>query len=60
MSDGDAFSEIHRQYFHSDDQVSAALAECRLRLLAHTDEYTDDPVEATTLRATWTARLAVG
>ena len=56
ISDGDAFAEVHRQYFHSDDEVTAALAHAGFEVLAHTEEYTDQPVDASTLRATWAAR----
>lgn len=51
-----SFTEQHRQYVHSDDEVCAALADAGLELLSVTDEYTDEPVVDGTLRATWTAR----
>jgi hypothetical protein len=59
MSDGEPFSEVHRQYFHSDDDVRAGLADAGFQVLARTEEYTDRPADLSTLRATWVARLAV-
>ena len=56
VSDGDTFSERHRQYFHSDADVRRALADAGLALLAVTDEYTDASVDEASLRATWVAR----
>jgi hypothetical protein len=55
-SDGDAFTEHHRQYFFSDDQVRGALADAGFAQVTVTEEYTDAPCDASTLRATWTAR----
>ena len=55
-ADGEAFTERHRQYFHSDDDVRQALRDAGLALLAVTDEYTDVPVDDASLRATWVAR----
>ena len=52
----EAYSELHRQVFHTDDQVSAALADAGFRLVSVTEEYTGTPADADTLRATWTAR----
>ena len=54
--DGDTFSERHRQYFHSDAQVRDALIEAGFAVAALTDEYTHQPPDSSTLRATWTAR----
>ena len=54
--DGDSFSERHRQYFHSDADVRAALAEAGFEVVAVGEEYTHEPAGASTLRATWTAR----
>lgn len=51
------FSEEHLQYFHSDDEVRAALSDAGFGAVIVTDEYTDLPATAETLRATWTARL---
>ena len=57
--DGDPFSEQHRQYFHTDAEVAAALGDAGFAETAVSDEYTRRPVEpSTTLRATWTARRA--
>jgi len=57
--DGDPFSEQHRQYFHSDAAVRAALRDAGFEVIAVGDEYTHEPVDASTLRATWTARRRV-
>lgn len=54
--DGDAFSERHRQYFHADEDVRTALRDAGLAVTAVGEEYTHRPADATTLRATWTAR----
>ena len=54
--DGDAFSERHRQYFHADADVRAALEGAGFAVTAVGAEYTHEPVDASTLRATWTAR----
>ena len=59
--DGDPFSEQHRQYFHSDEDVRASLRAANFALSAVSREYTHEPVDASTLRATWTARrLPIG
>jgi SAM-dependent methyltransferase len=55
--EGEPFIEIHRQYFHSDHQVQAALTRAGFVDIAVTEEYTDNPADDATLRATWTARL---
>jgi SAM-dependent methyltransferase len=54
--DGDPFSEHHRQYFHADAHVRACLQEAGFALTAVGEEYTHAPADASTLRATWTAR----
>jgi SAM-dependent methyltransferase len=54
-----SFTETHRQYFHTDDQVTAALASAGFRLVGVTDEYTPVDAGPTTLRATWIARRDV-
>jgi SAM-dependent methyltransferase len=54
--DGDPFSEQHRQYFHTDAEVDAALQDAGFALTGVSEEYTHQPVESSTLRATWTAR----
>ena len=46
------------QYFHSDAEVEGALAAAGFVDVHKVDEYTDDPVDTTTLRATWIARLS--
>ena len=55
-ADGDTFAEQHRQYFHTVAQVLDALLDAGLALTAVTEEYSDQPADASTLRATWTAR----
>ena len=54
--EGDAFSEQHRQYFHEDADVRSALEDAGFAVTEVSAEYTHEPVEASTLRATWTAR----
>ena len=53
---GDPFSEQHRQYFHTDADVRASLEGAGFEVIAVAEEYTHQPVDASTLRATWTAR----
>ena len=55
-ADGDSFRERHRQYFHPDAAVRAALEAAGFAVTAVSEEYTDRPADASTLRATWTAR----
>ena len=54
--DGDPFSEQHRQYFHTDADVRASLHDAGFAVTAVGEEYTHQPADASTLRATWTAR----
>jgi hypothetical protein len=54
--DGDPFSEQHRQYFHVDADVRTCLETAGFAVLAVEKEYTHEPVDASTLHATWTAR----
>jgi SAM-dependent methyltransferase len=54
--DGDPFSEQHRQYFHTDADVRAALQDASFAVNAVGEEYTHEPADESTLRATWTAR----
>jgi SAM-dependent methyltransferase len=54
--DGDPFSEQHRQYFHTDADVRAALQDASFAVSAVAEEYTHEPADESTLRATWTAR----
>jgi SAM-dependent methyltransferase len=53
---GDPFSEQHRQYFHTDADVRACLQDAGFAVTAVGDEYTHEPADAASLRATWTAR----
>jgi predicted TPR repeat methyltransferase len=55
--DGDPFSEQHRQYFHTDADVRTSLQDAGFAVTAVGEEYTQQPANASTLRATWTARL---
>lgn len=54
--DSEPFTEHHLQYFHGDNDVRSALADAGFELVSVTAEYTDEPVTADTLRATWKAR----
>ena len=54
--DGEPFSEHHRQYFHTDADVRASLQGAGFAVTAVGAEYTHEPADASTLRATWTAR----
>jgi SAM-dependent methyltransferase len=54
--DGDPFSEQHRQYFHADADVRASLRDAGFAVTAVGEEYTHEPADASSLRATWTAR----
>ena len=51
-----AFSEQHVQFIHANDDVRAALDAAGFEAIVVTDEYTDTPATAATLRATWVAR----
>ncbi len=55
-ADGDTFVEQHRQYFHTAAEVLDALLDAGFALTAVTEEYSHRPADASTLRATWTAR----
>lgn len=52
----DGFTETHCQHFFSDAQITSALAAAGFDVLDVTDEYSHEPVDGSTLRATWTAR----
>ena len=51
------FSEEHRHYFHRAEEIRAALADSGFEVTAVRDEYSDRPADASTLSATWIARL---
>jgi SAM-dependent methyltransferase len=51
------FSERHRQYFHSPAEFRSSLAGAGFDVTSVTDEYSSSPVDDSTLRATWVARL---
>ncbi len=55
-ADADVFTEHHRQYFFTDQQVRTALMDARFEILSVTEEYSHHIADAATLRATWTAR----
>jgi SAM-dependent methyltransferase len=57
LSDGDTFSEHHRQYFFTDDEVHESLRRAGFEVVSVTDEYSDQPADSFTLRATWNGRL---
>jgi SAM-dependent methyltransferase len=57
LTDGDTFSEHHRQYFFSEDDVRESLRRTGFELVSTTAEYSDQPVDSFTLRATWNGRL---
>jgi len=56
--EGEPFSESHRQYFHSDRDVRAALAEAGLAVAEVCEEYSSRPLDSESLRATWISRLS--
>jgi hypothetical protein len=60
VADGHTFTERHRQYFPSHDQIRAALTAAGFGDLTVTAEYTDAPLEQSSLRATWIARADGG
>ena len=51
------FSELHRQYFHRDTDIGAALVNGGFEVIAVRDGYSDRPADESTLSATWIARL---
>jgi SAM-dependent methyltransferase len=51
------FSERHRQYFHSSEQIRSSLAAAGFEVTSVLEEYSERPVDAATLRATWIARV---
>jgi SAM-dependent methyltransferase len=55
-SDGLPFEEEHRQWFHADSDLRAALAGAGFTVAAVQDEYTAAPADESSLRATWIAR----
>ena len=54
--DRDTFSEQHQQFFFSAADIRRALANAHFGSPAVTDEYTDQLVTPSTLRATWISR----
>lgn len=55
-ADGDTFAEDHRQYFHRAADVLDTLLDAGFAQVTVTDEYSHQPTDASTLRATWAAR----
>jgi SAM-dependent methyltransferase len=55
-TEGDTFSERHRQYFFSPTDVRRALSDAGFGPPSLTDEYTDRPADRSTLRVTWVCR----
>jgi SAM-dependent methyltransferase len=51
------FSEHHRQYFHSPAQIRSSLRAAGFEVTSVTAEYSDRPLDAAALRATWVTRL---
>jgi SAM-dependent methyltransferase len=52
------FREHHRQYFHGPAELRASLAGAGFDVTSVTEEYSSRPVDDTTLRATWVARVS--
>jgi predicted TPR repeat methyltransferase len=55
--DTGSFSERHRQYFHSPAEIRSSLTRAGFAVTSVTEEYSGRPLEDSTLRATWVARL---
>lgn len=56
--DGGAFSEHHRQYFHRAADMRSSLVDAGFEVTAVRDGYSERPVDASALSATWIARRA--
>ncbi len=54
--EGTPFGEQHRQYFHRDEDIRAALADAGFEATAVRDGYSDRPADESTLSATWIVR----
>ena len=57
VASGSPFSENHRQHFHRPSEIRSALADAGFEVNAVRDGYTERPADASTLSATWIARL---
>lgn len=55
-SGASALVETHTQIVHSPESIRGALSDAGFTVVSVTDEYTDEPVSAQTLRSTWVAR----
>jgi predicted TPR repeat methyltransferase len=54
--EGEPFSERHRQYFHADRDVRAALEGAGFSVVQVCDEYSGRPLDDESQRATWVSR----
>jgi len=57
LRDGDTFTEHHRQYFFTDDEVRESLQRAGFDVMPVSEEYSDQRADRSTLRATWIGRL---
>jgi SAM-dependent methyltransferase len=55
--DGDTFTELHRQHFFSDDQITDALAAAGFAVVEVAGDYAPAVAGEPSLRAAWVARL---
>ena len=58
LDGGGAFSEHHRQYFHRAADMRSSLVDAGFAVTAVRDDYSERPVDASALSATWIARRA--
>ena len=58
LEGSDAFSERHRQYFHRAADLRSWLVDASFEVTAVRDGYSERPVDASALSATWIARRA--
>jgi len=60
LDGGGAFSEHHRQHFHRAADMRSSLVDAGFEVTAVRDGYSERPVDAFVLSATWIARRALG
>lgn len=60
LDGGGAFSECHRQHFHRAADMRSSLLDAGFEVTAVRDGYSERPVDAAALSATWIARRASG
>jgi SAM-dependent methyltransferase len=60
LDGGGAFSEHHRQHFHRAADMRSSLVDAGFEVTAVRDGYSERPVDACVLSATWIARRALG